>query len=232
MRIGIAGNIGVGKSTLTEHLARHLKAKPHYEQFQGNPYLQDFYRDMESWAFHSQIYFLIQRVKEIQALAGETSDLVLDRTIYEDAEIFARNLYQQGKMAERDFKTYYGLYETVNHLLPAPDLLVYLAAEVPTLLRRIQIRGRESEKQISPEYMEQLNQLYEDWMGKISHRIPVLRIQTDSFELTHVKDRETIFREIESTLKRPEVPIHNAHFQHVPFDETIRTKARAAHGNN
>lgn len=225
LRIGIAGNIGVGKSTLTEHLAQFLKAKPHYEQFQGNPYLQDFYRDMESWAFQSQIYFLIQRVKEIQALAGEMWDLVLDRTIYEDAEIFARNLYQQGKMAKRDFQTYYELYETVSHLLPAPDLLVYLAAEVPTLLRRIQIRGRESEKQIESAYLNQLNQLYEAWMGKIGDRIPVLRIQTDALELTQVNDREMIFEYIENALKEPEVPIDASQFQYVPCHRKIRTNA-------
>ncbi|MCF7796297.1 MAG: deoxynucleoside kinase [Lentisphaeria bacterium] len=219
LRIGIAGNIGVGKSTLTEHLATYLEAKPHYEQFQGNPYLQDFYRDMESWAFHSQIYFLIQRVKEIQALATEQGDIILDRTIYEDAEIFARNLYRQGKLATRDFQTYFELYETVNHLLPPPDLLVYLAADVSTLLKRIHLRGRGSEQQIKPEYLGQLNQLYDTHMEKISHTIPVLRIQTDELELTHVKDRDIIFQAIKNCLRKNDSPILSTYFQLLPAEK-------------
>lgn len=232
LRIGIAGNIGVGKSTLTRHLAQYLNAKPHYEEFQGNPYLADFYQDMESWAFHSQIYFLIQRVREIQAIASETADLVLDRTIYEDAEIFARNLYQQGKMAARDFRTYFQLYETVNQLLPAPDLLVYLAAEVPTLLTRIRLRGRKSEREIQADYLQQLNQLYDAWMGDISHRIPVLRIQTDHLELAHEADREKIFQQIEAVLKKPETVVQHPPFHYQPGDRKNRVGALDTGGNN
>lgn len=218
LRIGIAGNIGVGKSTLTEILAQHLKATPHYEQFQGNPYLDDFYRDMKRWAFQSQIYFLIQRVKEIQELARVTSDLVLDRTIYEDAEVFARNLYQQGKLVKRDFQTYYELYKTVNHLLPPPNLLIYLAAEVPTLLNRIRIRGRESERRIDAEYLDQLNRLYEAWIDKISPKIPVLRVNTNTLEWSLENDRQMLFHYIDTILKGDETPIKNTMVQYMPCD--------------
>ena len=162
--IAIAGNVGVGKSSLTRLLAERLGWEPFYEAVDDNPYLADFYRDMRSWSFHSQIFFLTRRLRHHRQLLDHPNSVVQDRSVYEDAEIFARNLYEQGNMAERDYRSYRELYEVLTQFLPPPDVVVYLRASVDTLLQRIRLRGREFEQNIDPGYLEQLNRLYEEWI--------------------------------------------------------------------
>ncbi len=179
--IAIAGNIGVGKSTLTELLARRLGWEPYFEAVDENPYLPDFYADMKRWAFHSQVFFLSRRLRHHYELLQRNSSVIQDRSVYEDAEIFARNLYLQGFISERDYKVYRDLYETIVHILPPPDLVVYLQASVPTLVERIRRRGRTFEQGISPEYLAQLNALYEAWAATFD-LCPVLTIPTDGLD--------------------------------------------------
>ena len=179
--IAIAGNIGVGKSTLTELLARRLGWEPYFEAVDENPYLADFYADMQRWAFHSQVFFLTRRLRHHHELLQRNGSVIQDRCVYEDAEIFARNLYLQGFMAERDYTVYRELYETVVHILPPPDLVVYLQASVPTLLERIRRRGRAYEQSINSQYLEQLNVLYDTWANTFD-LCPVLTIPTDGLD--------------------------------------------------
>jgi deoxyadenosine/deoxycytidine kinase len=179
--VAIAGNIGVGKSTLTGMLAKQLGWEPFYEAVEDNPYLADFYQDMRQWSFHSQIFFLSRRLRHHRALLDHPNSVVQDRSVYEDAEVFARNLYRQGNMGERDYKSYRELYEVLTMFLPSPDLVVYLRASVSTLQRRIALRGREYERDISPDYLAQLNELYEEWTANFSH-CPVLTIPADDLD--------------------------------------------------
>jgi len=162
--IAIAGNVGVGKSTLTGLLAEQLNWEPFFEAVDENPYLADFYADMRTWSFHSQIFFLSRRLRHHRQLLDRPHSVVQDRSVYEDAEIFARNLYLQGDMDERDYCSYRELYEVLTSFLPPPDLVVYLRATVPTLLQRIAMRGRDYEQGISPDYLTRLNRLYEEWV--------------------------------------------------------------------
>src|SRR3972149_9160797 len=148
--VAIAGNIGVGKSTLVKMLCAEMDWDPFYEPVTENPYLADFYKDMSAWAFHSQIFFLTHRLRSHFQLAQHFGSVIQDRSLYEDAEIFARNLYIQGRIQPRDYQTYRDLYETAKQFLPPPDLVVYLRASVPTLLNRISNRGRDYERAISP----------------------------------------------------------------------------------
>jgi deoxyadenosine/deoxycytidine kinase len=163
--IAIAGNVGVGKSTLTQLLAERLDWEPFYEAVDDNPYLSDFYSDMRMWSFHSQIFFLTRRLRHHRQLLDHPGSVVQDRSVYEDAEIFARNLYQQGNMSDRDYGSYRELYEVLTEFLPPPDVVVYLRASVSTLIKRIQIRGRDFEQDIDPAYLERLNHLYEEWIN-------------------------------------------------------------------
>jgi len=179
--IAIAGNIGVGKSTLTGMLARQLGWEPFYEAVEDNPYLADFYQDMRQWSFHSQIFFLSRRLRHHRALLDHPNSVVQDRSVYEDAEVFARNLYRQGNMGERDYKSYRELYEVLTMFLPSPDLVVYLRASVPTLQRRIALRGREYEREISADYLSQLNDLYEEWTANFT-LCPVLTVPADDLD--------------------------------------------------
>jgi len=179
--VAIAGNIGVGKSTLTELLSQRLEWEPFFEAVNGNPYLSDFYEDMERWSFHSQIYFLSRRLRHHWQLLQRSNSVVQDRTVYEDAEVFACNLYRQGLMEERDYRSYSELYEVVTTVLPPPDLIVYLRASVPTLQERIHRRGRSYEKSMSRGYLEQLNELYEAWIEGFS-LCPVLTVPTDALD--------------------------------------------------
>ena len=179
--VAIAGNIGVGKSTLTALLRQQLNWEPFFEAVKDNPYLVDFYKDMRRWSFHSQIYFLSRRLRHHWQLLQRTNSVIQDRTVYEDAEIFARNLYQQDLMAERDYRSYCELYEVVTTVLPPPDLIVYLRASVPTLQDRIQRRGRPFERDIAASYLEQLNQLYEEWIDGFS-LCPVLTVPSDDLD--------------------------------------------------
>ncbi len=177
----VAGNIGVGKSTLVRLLAQRLGWTPFYEPVVDNPYLADFYADMAGWAFHSQIFFLAHRLRLHQRIAAHPGPVLQDRSVYEDAEIFAHNLYRQGFLSERDYRTYRALYEAVLAFLPSPDLVVYLRASVPTLLRRIARRGREYERRISPEYLDQLNALYDAWIRDFT-ACPVLTVPADDLD--------------------------------------------------
>jgi deoxyadenosine/deoxycytidine kinase len=179
--VAIAGNIGVGKSTLTALLRQQLDWEPFFEAVKDNPYLADFYKDMRRWSFHSQIYFLSRRLRHHWQLLQRTNSVIQDRTVYEDAEIFARNLYQQDLMDERDYRSYCELYEVVTTVLPPPDLIVYLRASVPTLQDRIQRRGRPFERDIAASYLEQLNQLYEEWIDGFS-LCPVLTVPSDDLD--------------------------------------------------
>jgi len=179
--VAIAGNIGVGKSTLTALLSERLNWEPFFEAVNDNPYLADFYGDMQRWSFHSQIYFLSRRLRHHWQLLERVNSVVQDRTVYEDAEIFARNLYQQGLMEERDYRSYRELYEVVMTVLPPPDLIVYLRASIPTLQERIRLRGRPYERDISTTYLGQLNDLYEGWIAGFS-LCPVLSVPSDDLD--------------------------------------------------
>jgi deoxyadenosine/deoxycytidine kinase len=185
--IAIAGNIGVGKSTLTAMLAGHFGWTAFYEAVDDNPYLADFYRDMERWSFHSQIYFLSRRLRHHKDLLAHPGHVVQDRSVYEDAEVFAQNLYRQGLMAERDYDSYRELYLVMAELLPPPDLLIYLKADVPALLNRISLRGRDFERAISPDYLAQLNDLYNAWIDDFI-LCPVLAIKTDSIDFVQSQE--------------------------------------------
>ncbi len=179
--ITVAGNIGVGKSTLVERLCARLGWEPFFEGVVDNPYLADFYADMRAWSFHSQIFFLGRRLKDLRRLMDFPRAVVQDRSVYEDAELFAKNLYRQGFITERDWASYHELYQALAALLPPPDLIVYLQATVPTLLHRIALRGREYEKSIAPDYLEQLNALYEEWIGGFD-LCPVLTVPADRLD--------------------------------------------------
>lgn len=179
--IAIAGNVGVGKSTLTRLLSEYLCWEPFFEAVDDNPYLPDFYQDMRTWSFHSQIYFLARRLGHHRQIVERPGTVVQDRTVYEDAEIFARNLHLQGHMTDRDWQTYWDMYQTVITILPPPDLVLYLQASVPALLERIHMRGRDYERQISTDYLSRLNALYESWVHEFT-LCPVLTIPTDDLD--------------------------------------------------
>jgi len=163
--VAIAGNIGCGKSSLTTLLAEKFGWKPYYEIVDTNPYLIEFYGDMRRWSFHLQMFFLTKRFRHQQEIASIGSGVIQDRTIYEDAEVFAKNLFLQGKMEERDYRTYASHFDLMTSFLKVPDLLVYLKCDVDTLVTRIQKRGRDYEQRIPREYLEQLNEHYNSWLG-------------------------------------------------------------------
>lgn len=179
--VAVAGNIGVGKSTLVRLLSNCLGWQPFYEPEAENPYLPDFYQDMRAWAFQSQVFFLSRRLKSHQSLINCPTSAVQDRSVYEDAEVFAANLYQQGMMTERDYHCYGELYQTLIAFLPPPDLVIYLRANVDTLIQRISRRDRKYERSISPEYLAQLNLLYESWIERFS-LCPVLTVPADNLD--------------------------------------------------
>ena len=164
MHIAIAGNIGAGKTTLTSLLAKHYNWKPNYETVDNNPYLDDFYNDMQRWSFNLQIYFLNSRFNQILDIRKSGKTVIQDRTIYEDAEIFAPNLHAMGLMSTRDFSNYKTLFDLMIGLIQPPDLLIYLKASIPTLVNQIQKRGREYENSIRLDYLKQLNDRYEAWI--------------------------------------------------------------------
>jgi deoxyadenosine/deoxycytidine kinase len=165
MHIAIAGNIGAGKTTLTNLLAKHYKWEPHYESVAENPYLDDFYSSMERWSFNLQIYFLNSRFRQILEIRESGKNIIQDRTIYEDANIFAPNLHAMGLMTNRDFSNYETLFELMERLVAPPDLLIYLRASIPTLVGQIHRRGREFENSISIDYLSRLNERYEAWIS-------------------------------------------------------------------
>ncbi len=176
--MAVAGNISAGKTTLVQLLAKRLGWQPFLERERENPYLSDFYKNMHAWSFHSQLFFLISRTSDIRMLSDFSHSVIQDRTIYEDAEVFAKNLYRNRFMTERDYRTYSELYQTLGKFLPNPDLLLYLHAPVATLLERIKKRGREYEMRIDADYIKQLNDLYCEWI-KGFNLCPVLTIPVE-----------------------------------------------------
>lgn len=198
--VAVAGNIGVGKSTLVSLLCQRLEWQPFYEPVAENPYLADFYRDMRTWAFHSQIFFLTNRLRSHRQLIDHPNSVIQDRSVYEDAEVFAHNLYRQGLISERDYSTYRELYQVLMDFLPPPDLVVYLRASVPTLLERISQRGRAYERQITAVYLDQLNQLYEDWIARFN-LCPVLTVPADDLDyVSHSSHLDLVARKIQEKL--------------------------------
>ena len=179
--ITIAGNIGAGKTSLVQMLSQRLGWEPFFEPVSNNPYLADFYDDMSAWGFHSQVFFLSHRLRVYRELADCGASVILDRSLYEDAEIFARNLYNNGVMNQRDFETYDALYRSLMSFLPTPDLVIYLRASISTLVERIKKRGRDFEQTIQEDYLKQLNQAYETWILNFS-LCPVLTIPSDDLD--------------------------------------------------
>ncbi len=189
----IAGNIGAGKSSLTALLSKHFHWQPYYESVDDNPYLTDFYDDMRRWSFNLQVYFLSSRFKHQKLLMQKDESYIQDRTIYEDVEIFAKNLFEMGLMSERDYKNYSSLFVEMTSYLKPPDLLIYLRADVPTLVKQIQQRGRDYETTIRIDYLEGLNKLYEDWIS----RYPFEKLIIETDELDFVNNKEDLGKVIE-----------------------------------
>jgi deoxyadenosine/deoxycytidine kinase len=198
--VAVAGNIGVGKSTLVTLLCQRLGWQPFYEPVAENPYLADFYHDMHTWSFHSQIFFLSHRLRTHRQLLDHPTSAIQDRSVYEDAEVFAHNLYRQGMIQERDYQTYRELYEVLTEFLPPPDLVLYLRASVGTLLERIRHRGRDYERKITPQYLAQLNALYEDWISGFG-LCPVLTVPADDLDyVANSGHLDLIVRKVEEKL--------------------------------
>jgi hypothetical protein len=205
--IVLAGNIGAGKTTLVRLMSERMGLKPYYEPVAENPYLADFYADMDRWAFSSQVFFLTHRVRSHRSLMDDPWPVVQDRSLYEDAEVFARNLYLAGRMSERDWDTYSELYRTFTTLLPPPDLVVYLRASVPVLMRRIAQRGRGFEAGISEEYIAGLNRLYEEWADGF-RLAPVLVVQADSTDFVgSPRDLEGIVALVNERMQGAQKPL-------------------------
>ena len=198
--IAVAGNIGAGKTTLTELLSKHYRWIPQFEDVDHNPYLFDFYDDMSRWSFNLQIYFLNSRLKQLNDIHRGTETVVQDRTIYEDAYIFAPNLHEMGLMSKRDFDNYFMFFETLKTMVQPPDMLIYLKASVPTLVAQIQKRGREYEENIRLDYLKRLNDFYNKWIDGYKEG-PLLVIDIDKNKFPendeHLGD---IIRKIDSQL--------------------------------
>ncbi len=196
----VAGNIGVGKSTLVGMLCDRLDWQPFYEPVSENPYLSDFYEDMTTWSFHSQVFFLANRLQAHHKLVHHPTSVIQDRSVYEDAEVFAHNLYQQGNMSTRDYQTYSDLYRSLAVFLPPPDLVIYLRASVETLQARILHRGRDYERQISADYLSQINHLYEDWISNFK-LCPILTVPADDLDyVAHPMHFDLVVRKVQEKL--------------------------------
>ena len=174
MHIAIAGNIGCGKTTLTNMLAKHYGWTPRFESVEYNPYLEDFYADMSRWSFNLQIYFLNKRFQDVVDISKTKDTIIQDRTIYEDARIFAPNLYEQGNMSERDFKNYCDLFDLMMSLVKMPDLLIYIRSSIPNLVAQIQKRGREYEASMRIDYLQGLNDKYEKWISDYKGKLLII----------------------------------------------------------
>ncbi len=183
MHIAVAGNIGVGKTTLTGLLAKNFNWEPHYESVDNNPYLDDFYTDMQRWAFNLQVYFLNSRFGQLKEFQESGKNIIQDRTIYEDAHIFAPNLHAMGLMTSRDFDNYSSLFKLMSSFVNPPDLLIYLRASVPTLVNQIQSRGRDYESSIRIDYLTRLNERYEAWISEYTSG-KLLIIDTDDLDFS------------------------------------------------
>ena len=199
MHIAIAGNIGSGKTTLTRLLAAHYGWTPKYESVDFNPYLADFYKDMARWSFNLQVYFLNKRFKDVVEISRSDEVIIQDRTIYEDARIFAPNLHDMGLMSTRDFENYSDLFDLMMSLVGDPDLLIYLRSSIPNLVSQIQKRGREYEKSIRIDYLTGLNERYEEWISGYRHKLLILDVDTLKFQ-NRPEDFRTITDKIDAEL--------------------------------
>ena len=198
--VAVAGNIGAGKSSLARLLGERFQWKPYFESVDDNPYLSDFYGDMSRWSFHLQIYFLANRFKCHKEIVESSESVIQDRSIYEDAEIFARNLYDIGKMTERDYTNYVSLFHVMMEYLKPPDLMIYLRANVDTLVKQISKRGRDFEQGIQRSYLETLNTLYEDWIARYKLG-PLLIIESDDLDfVSKKKDLDYILTSVKDHL--------------------------------
>lgn len=194
MHIAIAGNIGCGKTTLTNMLAKHYGWEPRFESVEYNPYLADFYQDMQRWSFNLQIYFLNKRFKDVVDILNSDKYVIQDRTIYEDARIFAPNLHRQGFMSDRDFDNYTDLFNLMTSLIRNPDLMIYVRASVPTLVSQIQKRGRSYEASIRIDYLQGLNELYEEWIKDYKGKLLIvdgdkIKFGDNPDDFRHITDR-------------------------------------------
>jgi len=187
MHIAIAGNIGSGKTTLTKLLSKHYGWEPQFEDVDDNPYLNDFYKDMQRWSFNLQVYFLNSRFNQVQEIHKNKIDVIQDRTMYEDAHIFAPNLHAMGLMSTRDFENYQSLFQSMNNFIPAPDLLIYLRSSVPNLVEQIQKRGRDYENSIRIDYLSRLNERYEAWISSYTNG-KLLIIDVDHLDFQQNKE--------------------------------------------
>ncbi len=199
MHIAVAGNIGSGKTTLTRMLAKHYGWDAHYEDVDDNPYLNDFYEDMQRWSFNLQVYFLNSRFNQVLDIRKSGKEVIQDRTIYEDASIFAPNLHSMGLMSTRDFENYYTLFQLMVSMVQPPDLLIYLRGTVPTLVNQIQKRGREYENSIRLDYLKRLNERYEAWiqsynLGKL------LIVEVDDFDFNRPEDLSVVINKIDAEI--------------------------------
>ena len=200
MHIAVSGNIGAGKTTLTEMLSKHYGWKAEFESVDHNPYLEDFYSDMAKWAFHLQIHFLNSRFEQINRLREGDQTIIQDRTIYEDAYIFAKSLYKQGYFGERDYQNYLTLFESMIKFVKPPDLLIYLKADIGKLVRNIEKRGREYETKIRIDYLKELNQHYEDWIDSYDlGKLLVIEV-TDLDFINRAEDFSMIIYKIDTEL--------------------------------
>ncbi len=201
MHIAIAGNIGAGKTTLTELLAKHYKWEPQYEDVVQNPYLDDFYAEMERWSFNLQVYFLNSRFRQILDIHNSKNTVIQDRTIYEDAHIFAPNLHTMGLMTHRDFENYSSLFQLMESLVKGPDLLIYLRSSIPNLVNQIHKRGRVYENSISIEYLSRLNERYEAWIHDYNkNNLIILEVDDLNF-VDRSEDLQQVIQTIDSKLE-------------------------------
>lgn len=198
--IAIAGNIGSGKTTLTQHLAKHYQWDVLLEELDDNPYINDFYNDMQRWSFNLQVYFLNMRFNQIQELRSHEKTVIQDRTIYEDAYIFAPNLHSMSLMSTRDFENYFSLFHSMEQFIKAPDLLIYLKASVPKLVNQIQKRGREYEESIRLDYLKKLNERYESWISTYNKgKLLIIDIEENNFP-DEPEDLGKIIRRVDAEL--------------------------------
>lgn len=200
MHIAIAGNIGSGKTTLTSLLSKHYNWEPHFEDVDDNPYINDFYDDMQRWSFNLQVYFLNTRFTQILKIRKSGKNVIQDRTIYEDANIFAPNLHAMGLMSTRDFDNYLSLFELLSSLIQPPDLVIYLRASVPTLVNQIQKRGRKYENSIRIDYLKRLNERYEAWINSYKlGRVLIVDVDSSNFP-ENPEDLRNVINKIDAEL--------------------------------
>lgn len=208
--VAVAGNIGVGKSTLVHLLCEKMGWEPFYEPVTENPYIADFYKNMNAWSFHSQVFFLTHRLRIHQQILNFSGSVIQDRSIYEDAEVFAYNLHLQGHLNERDYETYRALYLTVSEFIPPPDLVIYLRATSNTLQRRISLRNRDYERKIPSDYLDQLNKLYEQWIHSFV-LCPVLTVPADDLDyVEHPRHLDLILSKVQEKLTGKEEVVFSA----------------------